>query len=350
VSAQPRTQRVSLVVVRLLVAGESRYLLTRTGRLDGWSLLTAPLGYDEGLDWHRAAVRGAERELAPLRFGEDFWLVALLDQPISWATKSISGIKTAHRAQVFGLRFAREMARLPSGGRLVSAAQLGDYRDPAINAVLAAVPDPPLSWGGAPAGTGPAPSPVTPAPTPPRSPSTTKVSVPPRAPRAPAVAPATREATEPGTIWTPDVIARLGVDTDTRISRELGVSISAVSQRRRALGIQRSPDATLEARQWTEAEDALLAMEPDGEVARQLGVTLAAVRRRRLVLGVPGCGADPSAEQEPADLAGAEYERSRRAGRSIADIARQHHVDRKTVERALLRYTRRVEARTVKRR
>jgi hypothetical protein len=332
------------VVVRLLVAGESRYLLTRTGRLDGWSLVTAPLKYDEGLDWHRAAVRGAEEQLAPFRFGEDFYLVALTDQPLSWVSKSISGARTSHKAQVFGLRFshAPDLRRLqPGAHRFVPDSQLSGFRDDALRATLAAVPDPPLSWGG----------PRDPA-KPSSLPPTTRVSTP-----NPAPAPATRRAAPAARpvpadhrgVWTPETLARLGVDTDSKIAKDLGLSISAVSQRRRALGIQRSPGAALEARTWTAAEDALLGRETDLAVGLRLGIPPAAVEQRRLRLGVAGYGVDPSLFQEPADLAGAEYDRAHRAGETLAEIARRHGVDRKTVERALLRYERRVEARSLTR-
>ena len=97
VEARGRTTRTSLVVVRLLVAGESHHLLTRTGKLDGWSMVTAPLKYEEGLDWHRAAVRGAEEQLAPLRVGEDFHLVPLSDEPLSWVSKSIGATTMSYQ-------------------------------------------------------------------------------------------------------------------------------------------------------------------------------------------------------------------------------------------------------------
>jgi len=353
VEARGRTTRTSLVVVRLLVAGESHHLLTRTGKLDGWSMVTAPLKYEEGLDWHRAAVRGAEEQLAPLRVGEDFHLVPLSDEPLSWVSKSISGSKTSHKAQVFGLRFAYapDLTRLrPGAYRLVPDAQLAGFRDDALRAVLAVVPDPPLSWGTPP---GPAePNSAAPAIAgSPAGPGSVAVDpTPSRTPRAPrrSASSASTPPPEPGGAWTASALARLGVDTDKGIAKELGLSISAVSQRRRALGIQRSRGAALEGRTWTAAEDALLGRETDGDVGHRLGIPPAAVEQRRLRLGVAGYGVNPSSYQEPADLAGAEYDRARRAGESVAEIARRLGVDRKTVERALLRYARRIEARSGK--
>ena len=137
------------------------------------------------------------------------------------------------------------------------------------------------------------------------------------------------------------MIARLGIDTDTRIARALGITISAVAQRRRALGIGRSPRAQLEGRAWTRTEDRLLGMMSDREVAEEIGVSLASVERRRLALRIPAFhmkGAVRKLER----LAGARYIQAYREGVTISGIAREHEVDRSSVSKALQRYQRRL--------
>ena len=88
------------------------------------------------------------------------------------------------------------------------------------------------------------------------------------------------------TTWTRGAVARLGIDTDTAIAAELEISVSAVAQRRRRLGIPLSPRSRRKPRRWTPAEDALLGTMTDREVAREVGVSRGAVEGRRLELGV----------------------------------------------------------------
>lgn len=146
--------------------------------------------------------------------------------------------------------------------------------------------------------------------------------------------------------WTPGVIARLGKDTDAAIARKLKISVSAVSQRRRRLGIPRSPQSRRESRRWTPAEDALLGTMSDREAAREIGVSRETVEGRRLELGVPSFG--PAYRRgglrRPADLAGARYEAARRHGQTVVEIARQYRVSASAVRKALLRYERRAAA------
>jgi len=143
--------------------------------------------------------------------------------------------------------------------------------------------------------------------------------------------------------WPQKMIARLGVDTDTTITRELGVSISAIAQRRRQLGIARAPAAKLNGFPWTPAADALLGELPDREVARELGISVATVERRRLVLDLSGVNGRRR-RKRPAKLAGAKYIKAYRAGARVADLARKHGRAATRVRRALARYLRRVES------
>jgi len=142
-----------------------------------------------------------------------------------------------------------------------------------------------------------------------------------------------------------NVIARMGVDTDTVIARELGVSISAIAQRRRRLGIARAPGAQLNGFPWTPAADALLGELPDREVASELGISLVTVERRRLALDLAGAnGRGLGRRKRPAKLVGAKYIKAYRAGARVADLARKHGRSATAVRRALARYLRRVES------
>jgi DNA-binding CsgD family transcriptional regulator len=104
--------------------------------------------------------------------------------------------------------------------------------------------------------------------------------------------------------WTHQLVARLGIDTNTRIADKLNISVSAVAQRRKKLGIKRSPLARLEGRIWTPAEDALLGTMTDREVARELDISRSSVERRRIGLGIPGFDGRGH-PRRPADLTGA---------------------------------------------
>jgi transposase len=351
---ETRTLRAAVVVVRLSLRGDPHYLLVRSGRLDGWSLVSGALRSDEHPDWHRAAVRGCEQKLAPLRFAVDFFLVPLSDRPLRWTSRSAAGVKTTYQTQVFGARFVRDpdecRSRLPTGAyRLVADAELSQFHDDVLSAVVAAVPDAPLSWE-----TGPEAARSTPGQmksgqmraaraggsdgTPPR----------PAKPRPQLAAARPRQAPPPRPTsnakpadsrgrWTPETIARLGVDTDTEIAADLQVTVSAVAQRRRALGIPRSPGAALQPRVWSAAEDRVLGTASDREVAEQLGVSVETVERRRVHLGVEAFNA-VSTRRDPRKLSGARYLAAVRAKVPIADIAREHGISAATVRKALQRY------------
>lgn len=78
------------------------------------------------------------------------------------------------------------------------------------------------------------------------------------------------------------MIARFGVRTYKRIARDIGLTESAVAQRRNAPGIPRSPATALEPRQWSPEDGRLLGTMPDRDMAQELGVPVAAVERRRV--------------------------------------------------------------------
>ena len=115
-----RHSELSLVLIRLKIRTEPHHVLIWHEKWRDWSIVGGHVESDEKNDWARAAVRECNEELAPLRFGKDFILLPLLDQPLRWgpvASKSAHGEPTIYTAQLFALRFLRPpaecLARLP---------------------------------------------------------------------------------------------------------------------------------------------------------------------------------------------------------------------------------------------
>lgn len=82
--------------------------------------------------------------------------------------------------------------------------------------------------------------------------------------------------------WTPDVLRRLGKQSDVSIARELGIQSPSVLYKRRRLGIPRWESG----RRWKKSELRLLGRSSDVDVARRLGVLVNLVRVRRKALGM----------------------------------------------------------------
>ena len=82
--------------------------------------------------------------------------------------------------------------------------------------------------------------------------------------------------------WTPEMIAKLGQDTDAGVARDLGVGWKAVFAARHVLGIPTGADS-----KWTVEALAMLGNRSDGCVAKELGVTRQAVHGKRTRLGIP---------------------------------------------------------------
>lgn len=115
-----RHSDLALVLIRLTVKSEPHMLLVRHEKWNDWSLIGGHVESHEKNDWARAAVRECNEELAPLRFGQDFILIPLLEQPVSWGptkSKSADGELTTYTAQLFALKFLKSpgecLARLP---------------------------------------------------------------------------------------------------------------------------------------------------------------------------------------------------------------------------------------------
>lgn len=116
-----RNSELVLVLIRLKINADPYHVLIRHKKWGDWSLVGGHVEPGERNDWARAAVRECNEELVPLRFGEDFILLPLLDQPMRWgplASKSANDEPTMYTAQVFALRFLRSptecLAKLPS--------------------------------------------------------------------------------------------------------------------------------------------------------------------------------------------------------------------------------------------
>ncbi len=82
--------------------------------------------------------------------------------------------------------------------------------------------------------------------------------------------------------WTPEVIARLSLESDAHLARELGMDHSTVRAKRRSLGIRRWSAA----RVWTKAECRLLGRLSDREIVRRLGLSAETVGQKRRSLGL----------------------------------------------------------------
>ncbi|MCB9653811.1 MAG: NUDIX hydrolase [Deltaproteobacteria bacterium] len=115
-----RQSDLALVVIRLQIASEPHLLLIRDEKWGDWTLVGGHVETHERKDWSRAAIRECNEELAPLRFGEDFVLLPLLNHPLQWGpikSKSAKGELTQYTAQLFTLRFLKPpsdcLAKLP---------------------------------------------------------------------------------------------------------------------------------------------------------------------------------------------------------------------------------------------
>jgi len=116
-----RHSELALVLIRLKLNSEPYLVLIRHRKWNDWSFVGGHVEPGEKNDWARAAVRECNEELAPLRFGDDFTLLPLLDQPVRWgplASKSAGGQSTMYTAQLFALRFLKPpgecLSRLPA--------------------------------------------------------------------------------------------------------------------------------------------------------------------------------------------------------------------------------------------
>lgn len=128
---------------------------------------------------------------------------------------------------------------------------------------------------------------------------------------------------------------RLGDVTDTLIAKLEGVSVSAITQRRRRAGIARARDPRHVI--WNADAESMLGMLPAREIASALGISRDTVARRLAALGAQAYGS-PRPRKRLGVLDGALYVREVRAGARIADVARRHDRSHATVRLAIARY------------
>lgn len=89
--------------------------------------------------------------------------------------------------------------------------------------------------------------------------------------------------------WTADEIARLGVESDTAIARDLGINKSAVFKQREKLGIAAAKETQKKSPvyAWNAKSEKLLGTMPDSALAKVLGIGTSAARQARQRRGIP---------------------------------------------------------------
>lgn len=133
----------------------------------------------------------------------------------------------------------------------------------------------------------------------------------------------TIRATE--TVWSPEILSRLGQVKDIEVARLIGISPTTVGLKRKSLGIP-----PVLAGGWTQELLSLLGKVPDKELSERSGglLTENSVCKARLLRKIPVCEAlkpPPKAESaEVQSLLGVvnDYEIARRTGVSRSDITR----------------------------
>jgi ADP-ribose pyrophosphatase YjhB (NUDIX family) len=158
-----RRSELAHVVIRVPVKGKAHLLLYRNKKWNDWSLVGGHVEPGEEGNWAATAARECEEELAPLKYQEDFILVPLFQQPISWgpvASRSASGAPTVYTAQFFALEFCKDpevcLARLRADDfALAPEARLASYSKQLSGALeivrrslRGGFADVPLSWTG----------------------------------------------------------------------------------------------------------------------------------------------------------------------------------------------------------
>jgi len=89
-------------------------------------------------------------------------------------------------------------------------------------------------------------------------------------------------------VWSARELALLGVKPDPEVARLIGRSTSAVTEKRRKLGITALAPGPRGVRSyfWTAEEDAVVRTFPPEEAARRLNRSLKAIYPRRRALGI----------------------------------------------------------------
>ena len=87
-------------------------------------------------------------------------------------------------------------------------------------------------------------------------------------------------------VWTDDEIAMLGSFKDSYVAKQLCISVSAVSSKRRELGIPFLKIEKSRERVWSKKEKGMLGTLPDRELAKLLGISTTTVGNKRRQLNI----------------------------------------------------------------
>jgi 8-oxo-dGTP pyrophosphatase MutT (NUDIX family) len=131
-----RHSNVAYVLIRVPTLDGPALLLRRHEKWGDWSLVGGHVEDDELDDWALAATREASEELEPLVAGEDFVVVPVHGEPLTWGpepSRSARGERTIYRIQYYSLAFLRDpialLGRLPAAEfLLVPERELGTTR------------------------------------------------------------------------------------------------------------------------------------------------------------------------------------------------------------------------------
>ena len=85
--------------------------------------------------------------------------------------------------------------------------------------------------------------------------------------------------------WTPEALSMLGMVSDMRLAKLLGLSSPTVLMKRRSLGILPAPYR--KPVRWTKQMRALIGTMSDEQAAKMLGIGKSSVSRKRAELGIP---------------------------------------------------------------
>ena len=103
-----RQSHLALVVIHLNVEGLPHLLFHRHPKWGDWSLIGGHVESDEETNWHVAAQREADEELAPLRLGEDFAVETKWNGELKWGpvpSRAKNNVPTIYVARYYLLRF-----------------------------------------------------------------------------------------------------------------------------------------------------------------------------------------------------------------------------------------------------
>jgi 8-oxo-dGTP pyrophosphatase MutT (NUDIX family) len=150
-SSPPRHSNVAYVLVKLRVRGVDHLLLRAHPKWGDWSLVGGHVEPSDR-DFHAAAAREVQEEMAPLRFGDDLEVDTLSLPASKWGpvpSMSAGGAPTTYHARWYFLRFKTSptslLAKLPKEEfLLVPVSDLDRFRP--LSAVVVRAKDLGVDW------------------------------------------------------------------------------------------------------------------------------------------------------------------------------------------------------------